>query len=664
MSRSARLFIRGFRRGRAALAGAFSAFTLSAAAQPAFAPYEVIPTGSWASAVATGDLNGDRRTDVAIATEAFFDSPNDYKILVFLQNESGELALSARYSGGTGRSVAIADVNGDGLNDVITPTTNGLGVLTQNENGRLNPLVIYADANASLRVATGDLNHDGLEDVAAIAWGSDQVSVFLQRPDGTLAAPARYNAPHDGYDDLEVGDVTDDGRDDVVVMSGQGYATPNFSVLAQRPEGGFYPVESYRIGEQVLANSLAIGRIDGDERNDVAVSFRASGNGISAFTQDADARLVRAANISPRSVDTMRFGDADGDDLPDLIGAGDGTKLNVFPRSSAGGFGAPQTFTLPYATSLNPHGLALGDIDNDGDTDVVTANYGSGLVINRNTASASPLPSPAPLPADATIGFSLRRRYGEPKTFFAVSPPDFGYAITYWLNGQGVYLSKGGASWEVTLKAAGGADLAAGRYSGVSSAETGDHAQLVLKNGGVPLEYDHATVEVTEARQAGYYIDRLHYRFTLFDAAQRTIAVGEVQLRDLPNPPPTPTPTPTPAPTATPLPAATPRPTPDRTDRTVPRIRVLGASVRRTNLPFIFLRGTAADNRRLNRVEIHQTGDRPRRARGKPSRWFDFAKLGPGRNVFSIRATDAAGNRSRPQRVTVIYELGAPVGGR
>lgn len=368
------------------------------AADSILQPYQSFSTGVRPLAVAVGDLNGDGRTDAVLTTRN--DEENVSDVWVFLQDAAGKLSLDNRYlisppDSILGESIAVADVNDDGRDDVVIPTENGLGVMLQNVGGKLDSMIVYPDANSSHRVAVGDFNGDGLVDAAAIAWGSNRVSVFLQKKDGggfSLPASA-YDAPHGGGDDLKVGDVTNDGRDDIVVMSGQ-LLLPNFSVLAQAAGGGLLRTVSYSYGGSQLGGSVAIGDINGDGLNDVALSVGNAPETISPFLQNAQGALGKGPDIQSWAPQAMQFGDMDGDGRADLVIAGDKSALRVFLHGTNGAPAEPLKFSAP--TPSSPHALAIGDVNGDGAEDVLLAGaglgdipYGLAVFSNRGFSSNS-----------------------------------------------------------------------------------------------------------------------------------------------------------------------------------------------------------------------------------------------------------------------------------
>ena len=135
-----------------------------------FLPSEEHDVGSWPEAVAVGDVNGDGLNDVVMTTSYYFDPDNDYKIFVFLQSANGILETPVKYDAGDGDSVDIGDLNNDGRKDVVVTHTNSIGVFLQNGTGTLDAMTTYSATNDTLKVRIGDFNNDGLMDVVSIAW--------------------------------------------------------------------------------------------------------------------------------------------------------------------------------------------------------------------------------------------------------------------------------------------------------------------------------------------------------------------------------------------------------------------------------------------------------------------------------------------------------------
>lgn len=166
------------------------------------------------------------------------------------------------------RGIASGDVNGDGRDDVAVTMQAQFDLFTQMATGTL------AAAGLSLwrpKARIADVTSDGRADVVVIGWDSDAVSVYAQTAAGTLSGPTNYNVPLSGYNDLEVADVDGDGDNDIVAMSGQLYATPDVTVLIQG--GGGMGTRSYLVpGGNVHAHGVGVGDIDGDGLGEVVVS--------------------------------------------------------------------------------------------------------------------------------------------------------------------------------------------------------------------------------------------------------------------------------------------------------------------------------------------------------------------------------------------------------
>jgi hypothetical protein len=233
-------------------------------------------------------------------------------------------------------------------------------------------------------VAVGDLNGDGLPDVAAtrttIAGApphAGAVAIHLQdpaRPGSFL--PPNVQAVGNDPEAIVIGDLDGDGRADVVtanaILSADGAGASTVSVLRQHPSrpGEFLPVVNDATGTNPV--SVAIGDLNGDGRPDLAV---ADSLGVSLLFQDPAARgsfLPRVAVGAPANA--VAVADVDGDGRVDLV-VTDPTAVRVLRQSPtvAGSF-LPAT---SYAAGEQPIAVAIADLDRDGRPDLVVANLGS-----------------------------------------------------------------------------------------------------------------------------------------------------------------------------------------------------------------------------------------------------------------------------------------------
>jgi hypothetical protein len=135
--------------------------------------------------VAIGDLNGDGHPDLAVTGLA--PGPNrlrrgDVSVLFGRGDGTSRRAVNYRIHG-TGYSVAIGDLNGDGHVDlaVTTSAPDGVSVLLGRGNGRFQRPINYRIHGFSGSVAIGDLNGDGQPDLATANFFAGDVSVLLSR---------------------------------------------------------------------------------------------------------------------------------------------------------------------------------------------------------------------------------------------------------------------------------------------------------------------------------------------------------------------------------------------------------------------------------------------------------------------------------------------------
>lgn len=181
--------------------------------------------------VAVGDIDGDHQADIIVGSGAGSDP------LVKVFSERGILKVQFNPYGATkksGVSVASADVNGDGLDEIITvPARSSSQVRVFSYQATTKTFKSLAQAFAFSRsnldgftVAAGDLNLDGLADIAVAPQKNSNLVVVLSLSGQTLKKVSAFRPYPIVFKSglrLAIGDVNGDGRGDIITTGGTGY---------------------------------------------------------------------------------------------------------------------------------------------------------------------------------------------------------------------------------------------------------------------------------------------------------------------------------------------------------------------------------------------------------------------------------------------------------
>lgn len=332
------------------------------------------PTGKFPSAVVIADVNGDGKEDVIVANRL------DNTVSVFLGQSNGILGARQNFPTAAGPvALVAADFNHDGKVDlaVVASAASVVSVLLGNGNGTFRAAVNYPTGQGPFGLATGDFNHDGNVDLAVVdSCGlntcSNAVSILLGKADGTFQSKKDYPVG-DAPIAIAARDLNGDGNIDLAVANSGG---SSISILLGNANGTFKP--SIETATQAGPCAIAIGDFNGDKIPDLAITHLDAlwdltilkGNGDGTFQAEQQvAQLMDTYDVV--AVDVNRDGKTDL--VLTLVSQGGAL---VFIGKGDGTFQNP----VNYSTGTYAYGLAVQDVNGDGNRDLVVTDQESGYL--------------------------------------------------------------------------------------------------------------------------------------------------------------------------------------------------------------------------------------------------------------------------------------------
>jgi hypothetical protein len=220
------------------------------------------------------------------------------------------------------------------------------------------------------------------------AWGSLCVAVLvLLAPAGASAAtpisflPAETYPVHSSPYAVAVGELTGDGRSDVVTANSQ---TGDVSVLLSEPDGKLAPAINYSVGNSVPI-AVTIGDVIGDGHNDIVVATT-DPNEIVVLSGDGNGKFgapISSPTPTGGPVSFLALGDFNKDGKLDLVTAnGFAGTISIAPGVGDGTFdaAAAKTYSAAAEPNSNLATVRVADFNHDGKLDVASATSGCGYL--------------------------------------------------------------------------------------------------------------------------------------------------------------------------------------------------------------------------------------------------------------------------------------------
>jgi VCBS repeat protein/HYR domain-containing protein/thrombospondin type 3 repeat protein len=255
----------------------------------------------------------------------------------------------------------IADVNGDGFDDVVVPTSNRVRIFAGRADGSFAETAVEIGTTPYFFLAR-DLDDDGRLDLIGVGSG---VTVLLQTHPLDFDALPAFTVPY-SYDTWGVADDLDgDGQVDLLVG--------NMGLWHGNGDGTFTAPAAPLFLSRVSAAAAA--DLDGDERTDLVLALgetqvttaRNAGGG--AFVLP---NLVANLNVLPANA---VLADLDEDGVNDLIW----NRLDlIWARGQGGGTFAPPVAIHLYDSAL---GFVVADLDQDGHLDIAAATTRDTVIV-------------------------------------------------------------------------------------------------------------------------------------------------------------------------------------------------------------------------------------------------------------------------------------------
>jgi hypothetical protein len=356
--------------------------------------------------VAVGDLNGDGKLDLAFASN----NTTGGGISITLNNGNGTFGTGIYYpvaiSGVfASNSVAIGDVNGDKLPDVVVSGGSVSAIVYLNQGSgtfKVNGTVGTVTASPTNNIVLADINGDKKLDIV-IPDGFGDVFTYLGKGTGLFSNGPAYPLQASTFGGNYLVAIVDFNKDGVLdLLDTAGF--DNNTVSLGRGDGSFQTNQIYAYNSTLVAANIATADFNGDGFPDTAQSLAGGANGMLAINLGTShgvmgaASLVTASTCANNVVEWVAAGDVNGDGKADLVATLQdatfaGCQNNTVAVMLGLGTGKFKAASYYATGSTVQEGIVyLVDLNGDGKLDIVTENANGtiSVLLNKGNGTYKP----------------------------------------------------------------------------------------------------------------------------------------------------------------------------------------------------------------------------------------------------------------------------------